>query len=1504
LLLLPSIALGVSTEHLRAGAHAEEYSLGSVVKTTGSVKLAQDEEAGFAAVQYQVTGPNPVGLVTLPVSPQTDHSLTDQLSLDVRTGGGTLEVDVTFTEIEGLQLGFGYGYGYKGLSSLAAIDFLIKYKPPVLLVSAPSALPGPFASPTQTYAMPGGGGGGGPAPVQLSPEGPVPGVSVTNNYQAFADNPLDMAGTQFDSVLILLDGDSSTDMIIEMDKYGFVFMDYATDEPETTAVAVEPNGTPWMAYRDGSDWKVAKFDDSVFPPQPKTQVVNLTFNGAPPTGEIRSLEYDSTTQKLYAVEYQTDPTKDIIVWEIDPLWQSGQVVGQWNFLGGPTGGGFNALTVNTFSQPPIFLGANNSQIGQFDLNTGQHMGNVTLKDGNNPFSGNIVGLAIVPDSQQPNNAGHATLYVIDGDNNEIWTGGLPTGGSVATNIPQAIALHGQANAFLLIEPNNIHYVQTVGGSAGDSMMSFKTPNNSGAVKSLTVLDNTLYAIDNQGQNRRLYSAAFTQAGGIVSMGAWTLVKTLPQNVGNIGALASKTGTLYAAEVGQGGQQGSEKIHLFDASGNSSGMLGLFNPTGYTPNGLNGLAFIPGAKNPGGQDVLVGVRGNQFFRINPAQGQAGGEIMVVDFVNPGNPPFNMRGLASNQTSGHLTAVDRDTVAAYLTVIPGTPAPESTAIGDYTASFVVDMTNQPDPANASTGFELVKTAALNLAITEVGGQNVTGITDPTVGVTTNSVLIKGTIADPTVTQVGVQADLAEVILVGAPAGAPTGASEFETAGDQGQWTTNSYWHFTNNIQGLANIVGQNNTVVYFGRAQDETTSPNYCNPSCQTPEFAQQPIVGDLDTASFTIGQATKLSFDTFYDTEPVPEWDRKEIYFCETGGQCTKLAQIIDPFSIFVPGFNPNAVSPGQIIQKGSDTFIMIPAWYTAGGGPAMVSVELDLPSNLAGKTGTLRFKFDSGDPFGNHFLGWVLDDVLVEGAGTQLLSPAIVDSSTEPATWQLTLNDVKDGTNTLAITANRTAYDATSDSVDLTLIKDTTQPVVNTLVAVSIVIVGGQETDVPIAGGVTAFPSVKVTGTFTEETPKQLNVYVNGKSILKKTTFTNTEYSAQATLSGANNGVNTIAVVLEDQAGLCNTTPNTACTAATSDKTLVVNLDNVVPVITLGAPKYPIGFNSVRAGKDDFVVFHLDATDTNGIKSVKAQAPGSESFNINFRNNIPEAVKDQWGVDKAWVLPFTPSSGVFPGTLTLSIQVEDNAGNVQTDTVTAQVTAALGGFVFNLLPGQNFISLPVIPSIADTTTLAADVSLIGGNPGMVDNVDGAAGSAQAGEPAIERILYYDATDTASAAPDRWSIWTSATNDTDSLTKLRTGKGYLFMMKEDAFASSAPLAVGLPASPAPIQFTYTGTFLLTGQSIPPSYAIEGTGGAWNMAGFHSEDTLPVTTYLQSLEAPQRIWASVLEYKNFINFQVGENPEVVLGTYGRLLAESNFTLGRGFWIFALADGQLVP
>ena len=122
----------------------EEYLLGAAVKTTGLAKLAHDEEAGFKSVQFRVTGPSPVNTVILPIIPGTDESLTGRFSQNLQSGGATLSVDITLTQIQGAQLGYGYGCGYNGLSSLAAIDWVLRYVTPVQLVSQPALLPGSF----------------------------------------------------------------------------------------------------------------------------------------------------------------------------------------------------------------------------------------------------------------------------------------------------------------------------------------------------------------------------------------------------------------------------------------------------------------------------------------------------------------------------------------------------------------------------------------------------------------------------------------------------------------------------------------------------------------------------------------------------------------------------------------------------------------------------------------------------------------------------------------------------------------------------------------------------------------------------------------------------------------------------------------------------------------------------------------------------------------------------------------------------------------------------------------------------------------------------------------------------------------------------------------------------------------------------------------------------------------------------------------------------------------
>ena len=174
--------------------------------------------------------------------------------------------------------------------------------------------------------------------------------------------------------------------------------------------------------------------------------------------------------------------------------------------------------------------------------------------------------------------------------------------------------------------------------------------------------------------------------------------------------------------------------------------------------------------------------------------------------------------------------------------------------------------------------------------------------------------------------------------------------------------------------------------------------------------------------------------------------------------------------------------PGAMTSK----FWMLPTAYQSSGSPALVELTSTLPTSLKGKTGKIVFAFDSQDPFGNNGTGWIVDDVKVVGSGSKTLAPGTVAAD---LTWEIPLSNVADGTNTINITAARTAYDSTTQSVQLTLIKDITAPVVDTVIAKTVV----GNTKTPIANNTTKIPSVEISGTCTEEVPKQLNVYLNGK---------------------------------------------------------------------------------------------------------------------------------------------------------------------------------------------------------------------------------------------------------------------------------------------------------------------------------------------------------------------------------------------------------------------------
>ena len=136
--------------------------------------------------------------------------------------------------------------------------------------------------------------------------------------------------------------------------------------------------------------------------------------------------------------------------------------------------------------------------------------------------------------------------------------------------------------------------------------------------------------------------------------------------------------------------------------------------------------------------------------------------------------------------------------------------------------------------------------------------------------------------------------------------------------------------------------------------------------------------------------------------------------------------------------------------------------------------------------------------------------------------------------------------------------------------------------------------------------------------------------------------------------------------------------------------------------------------------------------------------------------------------------------------------------------------------------------------------------------------------------------------------------------METGRGYWIKMKDGVFDYDAPLGPGLPATPRPVVFNYLGQFLKPG-TVPPTYPVV---PGWNLVGFHSEDMLDVTTALQSLESPDRIWASLYQYDNLIDFTTGENVEIILGGFKRVLPDGQMVPGKGYWAYMVEDGVIVP
>jgi len=613
--------------------------------------------------------------------------------------------------------------------------------------------------------------------------------------------------------------------------------------------------------------------------------------------------------------------------------------------------------------------------------------------------------------------------------------------------------------------------------------------------------------------------------------------------------------------------------------------------------------------------------------------------------------------------------------------------------------------------------------------------------------------------------------------------------------------------------------------------------------ETPMYANAGILRTKDTIS--IGADNMLTFWTWYDTE-MDFWpDRKLVEVSTDGANWEPIAWLAQ----FWPPF-----MPPDITQEQFDALTMVPLMQ-------WTKVEVSL-ADYAGQDIYLRFRFDTMDDWGNNFEGWYVDDISISGAGFQGVAVA-VDANLQFSTSFT----VAEGSNTISVTAARTAYvPKLTGTASVSGSMDTTAPVI---VLDPVTTPTNQQYQI-------------ISGNVTEPNFDRLELKKNGVLEWSTTTLTdNTSFSQSILLS---EGVNTIFIEAKDEVGL------------TTNVTATITLDSVGPVFEdVFTSRYDVSYKtgevSARPGDSFFFALKVsdNASDVATVKLVIPNQPETAWASAMEKGDLPDAVIDSWGFTSAtkaamnYVIPMQLPSGTPAGDYSWTVIATDTAGNSSNLTVQTSVVTTLEAFNIYLMPDWNLVSSPLIPTTDNITTLTANITAT---------------------TLFDRVWYYDASKAGTA--DEWVLYVPGVGG--DLTTIEAGKGYWLKMKDVAAFTTAgkvsgPMATGLPNTPAPVKLSIAGQVLQAGAVVPPTYSVY---AGWNLIGLHSEHLRPVSTALGSVTVPSQKWGSLLQYLNYISFPMGGEgtPEIDLGRFDRLISTDSMQPGRGFWLYMVEAGTIVP
>ncbi len=657
--------------------------------------------------------------------------------------------------------------------------------------------------------------------------------------------------------------------------------------------------------------------------------------------------------------------------------------------------------------------------------------------------------------------------------------------------------------------------------------------------------------------------------------------------------------------------------------------------------------------------------------------------------------------------------------------------------------------------STRVTIVEVPTLDLSVTvptAAQGFNAGDLADLNFDGLVQEILFQGTVNDGGVPQVTLAGTLAGAALMGGPdTSAPTGPFTLETSDERDavvlapivptadEWQAAGLWHDTDETPPFlvfAPYVDDHG--FYYG--QDPDSSPSSGAFNYDTPGL---PNSGALISPEFTPGSGSVLKFSTWWDTEFSTFFDSKKIKYC-TGTvitgigdlTCTDIAQItgedpsfffdpfFDPFGGGGSGSEPGSTFDGSLIGFPGLTMVFVPPFF---GGPTFfpavpVEVELDLidilGSGIIGDTDAhIVFEFDTVDSISNFFIGWYVDDVLVEGEGTIAGAGFAVDPFTDP-TWEGVFTPAE-GENNVEFFAKRTKYLIPGEGSvnDTPTASSTIQFFLDTVVPADPVVDAPDLLSLQVANPTTAFvtsaTTIGLAGEFSDDQPDTLVVTRRTTAATKPITtaildaaFATSSVKSVFTLKDSSGDFDPVGTTFTSgsagPASLSNTTLAQAAVAGADTIDVVsaagLTVNNVVAIDVRSKKEYR-GISSI-SGTTLTLDSTLSSSHSSGVAVAERQTISVADAGTDFVANkfiqvdegpsaevlrivyvLPNTGSDTLALDGAlskshgsstpvtgaenstWKSPSTPAPDIVEGYNQFTIVLEDKGNNSATTTV-------------------------------------------------------------------------------------------------------------------------------------------------------------------------------------------------------------------------------------------------